>query len=235
MAFSKSAAPNCDWCPHKKSCLYNFLGDAEARKAWREMRVASPFKAGEIIFHEGMPPPGVYVICNGRVKVYKSTRSAQQLTTRVELAGDLVGHITLLADEGPYTGTAEALESSVISMVDSKSFLAFLAKFPQAARALLMELARDVRRGENKARDIAYKSARSRIADSLLKITNSSKSYPLMINVRRTELAEMAGLTLETSVRTLKDFELRGLIKRQGKGILVLKEDDLRRLAGTAS
>ena len=36
----------------------------------------------------------------------------------------------------------------------------FLAKFPQASLALLRELARDVRRGENKARDIAFKLLR---------------------------------------------------------------------------
>lgn len=231
MPFLKSEAPNCDWCPHKKNCLYNFLETPEAKRAWRGMRVASPFKEGDVIFHEGMPPPGVHVVCKGRVKVYKSTRSGQQLTTRVELAGDLLGHISLLAAEGPYTGTAEALEPTLISMVDEKIFLDFLRKFPQASLALLRELARDVRRGENKARDIAFKSARSRIADSLLK-TAKSKSFPLMINIKRKDLAEMAGLTIETSVRTLRDFEVKGVIKRKEKGILVIKEEELRRLAG---
>ncbi len=236
MAFLKSEAPNCDWCPHKKTCFYNFLGDAEAKKAWREMRVAAPFKSGEVVFHEGAPAPGLYVICKGSAKVYKSTRSGQQLIARIELAGDLLGHITLLADDGPYTGTAETLESSVISMIDSKNFFDFLAQFPDATRALLRELSRDVRRGENKARDIAFKSAKARIADTLLRTARpQGKSYPILINIKRKDLAELAGLTLETSVRTLHELELKGLIKRAEKNIKILKEDELRRLASSAS
>lgn len=230
MAFSRSEAPHCDWCPHKKNCLYNFLSSPEEKSAWREMRVAAPFKSGEVIFHEGAPPVGVYVVCKGMVKVYKSTRSGHQLTTRIESPGDLLGHITLLASDGPYTGTSEALETSVVSMVSENKFFEFLVKFPKAALALLKELSRDVRRGENKARDIAFKSAKSRIADTLLKTLRPGKSYPLMINIKRKDLAEMAGLTVETSVRTLKDFETLGLIKRKEKGIQILKEDHLRKL-----
>ncbi len=200
------------------------------------MRVASPFKSGEVVFHEGTPAPGLYVVCKGSAKVYKSTRSGQQLTARIELAGDLLGHITLLADDGPYTGTAEALEPSIVSMIDSKTFFDFLSKFPDAARALLKELSRDVRRGENKARDIAFKSAKSRIADTLIRTAQKpGKSYPLLINIKRKDLAELAGLTMETSVRTLHELELKGLIKREEKSIKILKEEELRRLASSAS
>src|SRR5579859_5814233 len=130
MPFSKREAPNCDWCPFKKNCLYDLLGTKEARRAWREMRLAGSFKAGEVVFHEGTLPQGVYVVCKGRVKIYKSSRTGQQLTTRLESPGDLVGHISLLAKEGAYTGTCEALEQSVISMVDEPTFVQFLSKYP---------------------------------------------------------------------------------------------------------
>jgi CRP/FNR family transcriptional regulator, polysaccharide utilization system transcription regulator len=234
MPFSKREAPNCEWCPHRKNCLYDLLGTKEARSAWREMRLASPFKAGEVIFHEGTLPQGVYVVCKGKVKIYKSSRTGQQLTTRVESPGDLVGQITLLAKDGPYTGTGETLEPSVVSMIDEKTFLDFLARFPHASLALLRELSRDVRRGENKARDIAFKPARGRLADTLLRMMTPSKPKPLVAGLKRRDLAEMAGLTIETAVRLLKDFEERGVIKKKDKDLVVLDEEQLRSLSGAA-
>src|SRR4051812_40531420 len=133
MAFSKREAPNCEWCPHRKNCLYDLLNTKEAKKAWREIRVANPFRSGEVIFHEGTMPQGVYVVCTGKTKIYKSSRTGQQLITRIEGPGDLLGQITLLAAEGPYTGTAEALEPSVVSMVDTQTFFDYLTQHPAAA------------------------------------------------------------------------------------------------------
>ncbi len=235
MPYSRRDAPNCDWCPYKKNCFYELLGNKEAKKAWREMRLANAFKRGEVIFHEGSMPQGVYVVCTGKVKVYKSSRTGQQLTTRVESPGDLLGHITLLADEGQYTGTGEALDPSVVSMVEARSFYDFLAKFPQAATALMREMARDVRRGENKARDIAFKPARGRLADTLLRMMTPKKPHPVVAGIKRRDLAEMAGLTIETTVRLLKDFEEREILRKKEKDLVIIGEDRLRALAGSAS
>jgi CRP-like cAMP-binding protein len=233
--YSRRDAPNCDWCPYKKNCFYELLGNKDAKKAWREMRLANAFKRGEVIFHEGSMPQGVYVVCTGKVKIYKSSRTGQQLTTRVESPGDLLGQVTLLANDGPYTGTGEALEPSVVSMIDAASFNDFLARFPQASSALLRELSRDVRRGENKARDIAFKPARGRLADTLLRMMAPKKPYPIVAGIKRRDLAEMAGLTIETTVRLLKDFEEREVLRKKEKDLLIISEERLRALAGSTA
>jgi CRP/FNR family transcriptional regulator len=180
-------------------------------------------------------PQGVYVVCTGKVKIYKSSRTGQQLTTRVESPGDLLGQITMLAEDGPYTGTGEALEPSIVSMVDTKTLHDFLSRFPQASLALLRELARDVRRGENKARDIAFKPARGRLADTLIRMMVVKKPYPVVAGIKRRDLAEMAGLTIETTVRLLKDFEEREILRKKDKDLLIIGEQRLRALSGSAS
>lgn len=236
MAYSKREAPNCDWCPFKKNCFYDLLSTKDAKKAWREMRLANLFKTGEVIFHEGTKPQGLYVVCTGKVKIYKSSRTGQQLTTRVEYPGDLLGHITLLASEGPYTATSEALEPSVISMIEEKSFQDFLLRFPNASLALLRALSLDVRHGENKARDIAFKPARGRLADVLLRMMKpGGKPGPIVAGLKRRDLAEMAGLTIETAVRLLKDFEERGILRKKDKDLVICDEQQLRTLAGVSA
>jgi CRP/FNR family transcriptional regulator len=235
MAYSKREAPNCDWCQYRKNCFFDLLGTKESKKAWKDIRLAHPFRAGEVIFHEGTQPQGVYVVCTGKVKVYKSSRTGQQLTTRMESGGDLLGHITLLAKDGPYTGTGEALEPSVVSMIEEKTFIDFLAKYPESSRALMKELAKDVRRGENKARDIAFKPARGRLADVLVRMMKPGKPHPIVAGIKRRDLAEMAALTIETCVRLLKDFEERGLLKKKDKDLVVTNEAQLRSLASTSA
>jgi len=235
MPFTKRDAHNCDWCSFRKNCLYDLLGSKDSKKAWKDMRLANPFKSGEVIFHEGTIAQGVYVVCSGKVKIYKSSRTGQQLITRVESPGDLLGHISLLAKEGPYTGTAEALEPAVVSMVEEKKFTDFLSEYPQAALALMREMARDVRRGENKARDIAFKPARGRLADTLVRMMKPAKPHPMVAGLKRRDLAEMAGLTIETTVRLLKDFEEREVLRKKDKDLLIVSEERLRALAGTAA
>ncbi len=235
MAYSKREAPNCDWCPFRKNCLYELLGTKESKKAWREMRLANPFKAGEIIFHEGTTPMGVYVVCTGKVKVYKSSRSGQQLITRIEQPGDLLGHITLLDRTGPYMASAEAMEPSVVSLIDEESFTHFLTKYPNASLALLRALAHDVRMADNKTRDVAFKSARARLADVLLRLKKPGKTHSVVAGFKRRDLSELAGLSIETTVRLLKDFEERGLLAKKGKDVVLLDEGQLRNMAGLTS
>ncbi|MBI4425167.1 MAG: Crp/Fnr family transcriptional regulator [Elusimicrobia bacterium] len=229
MAFSKNEAPNCNWCPYRKNCFFELL-DKQSRGAWKEMRVANRFRAGEVVFYEGDRPRGLFVVCTGKVKVFKSSRTGQQLVTRIESPGDLVGHRSLLAGDS-YSGTAETMEESVISLVDEPSFKDFLMKHPKAALALLGALAHDVRRGEDKARDIAFKPARSRLATTLLDVARPGKNRLAVTGIKRKDLAEMSGLTIETTVRLLKDFEKRALLKKESKDLLITDEPNLRSIA----
>jgi CRP-like cAMP-binding protein len=46
--------------------------------------------------------------------------------------------------------------------------------------------------------------------------------------IKRRDLAEMSGLTIETCVRLLKDFQQRRLIKKKGKDLALLDLEQLR-------
>lgn len=230
MPFTKKDAPNCDWCQFKSNCFFELLSDKQSRAAWKDMRLANRFRAGEAVLYEGDKPRALFVVCTGKVKVYKSSRTGQQLVTRVESPGDLLGHRAMLAEDS-YSGTAEAMEESVVSQVDGEAFRDFLMKHPRAALALLKALALDVRRGEDKARDIAFKPARSRLASTLLDLGRSIKNKLSVTGVKRKDLAEMSGLTIETTVRLLKDFEKRSLLKKAGKDLILIDEPNLRSIS----
>ncbi len=234
MGFSKKEAPNCDWCKFRTNCFYDLLKDKASKKAWRDIRIANRFRTGETIFYEGEKPTNAYIVCTGRVKIYKSSRTGQQLLIRIESPGDLLGHISLFSG-WPYAGSAETMTESVVSIIDKVELEKFLLKHPNASLALLHEISRDVRRGEAKARDIAFKPARSRLAGTLVRMmtpATGKKGRNIVESLKRKELAEMAGLTIETTVRLLKDFETRGLVQREGKNIFIKDIEKLKTLSG---
>lgn len=230
MPFTKKDAPNCDWCPYRSNCFFDLLSDKQSKAEWKDMRLANRFRAGEAILYEGDKPRGLFVVCTGKVKIYKSSRTGQQLVTRIESPGDLLGHRAMLAEDS-YSGTAEAMEESVVSQVGAEEFREFLLHHPRAAIALIKALAHDVRRGEDKARDIAFKPARSRLAATLLDLARPVKNKPSVTGVKRKDLAEMSGLTIETTVRLLKDFEKRGLLKKSAKDLIITDEPNLRSIS----
>ena len=200
------------------------------------MRIANRFRPGETIFYEGETPSGVYICCSGKVKIYRSSRVGQQLLLRIESGGDLVGHISVLSG-WPYASSGESMGESVVSMIPEAALNKFLTDHPESALVLLREVARDVRRSSARAQDIAFKSARVRLAGTLLRMMTppqrpERRAKPVVTAIKRKELAEMAGLTIETTVRLLKDFETRGWVERAGKDILLSDVEQLRHLSG---
>jgi CRP-like cAMP-binding protein len=230
MGFSKKEAPGCDRCAHRKNCLFDLL-DRQSQREWREMLIARQFRSGETVYYEGEKPSSIYICCSGKVKIFKGSRSGQQLLLRFESPGDLVGHISLLAN-WPYADSAEAMEESIISMVDEAIFRKFLLQHPAASLAILVEVAKDVRRGEARARDIAFKPARSRLAGTLLRHLPPPPQKAVVSSLKRKDLAEMSGLTVETTVRLLKDFENKGYVSRSGRDIAIIDFEKLKSLAG---
>ena len=234
MAFSKKEAPDCDWCPFKGNCFFSVLDRAD-QKIWNKLRIANRFKPGETIFYEGEKPPGLYVLCTGKIKIYKSSRTGQQFIIRILNPGSLMGYRPHFAQES-YAATAEAMQESAVSLMDTESFNKFLMEHPKATLRLLKQLSRDLREGEDKARDMAYKPARVRVSDVLLSLMKKNgSSKPVIHGLKRKDLAEMTGLAVETTVRLLKNLEERGWIKRQRGQIVILDEPKIRSLVGSTN
>jgi len=233
MSFAKKDVPDCDVCAAKANCIYNYF-DRQAQRVWKDLRTSCNFEDGELLFNEGERPPGLFIVCSGRVKICKTSPSGQQLISRIEEAGDLVGHISLFAG-GNVEASGEVMGKALVSLIDNYQFIEFLKQHPNASIALMQALARDVRAGDSKARDIAYKSAKSRMADVLMKaVAKSAKpAKGVVTGVKRRELAEMAGLTVETAVRILAEFEKKKIIKRDGKEIIIVSKDNLAKIASS--
>jgi EAL domain-containing protein (putative c-di-GMP-specific phosphodiesterase class I) len=94
------------------------------------------FGAGEIIFSEGDPPSGAFLIESGRVEV--STMQFGERRVLGELGpGMLLGEMAVI-DASPRTATARALTACRLTPIDRTQFAERLAAADPVVRALLM-------------------------------------------------------------------------------------------------
>lgn len=222
----------CTVCKVRTSCTMSSLTEAQL-KEFREARVSNTYRKKQVIFYEGHRPHGVFLVCGGRVKVYKSDGKGHQLTVRIAQPGELLGYRALLAGE-VYTATAEALDDAVLTYMEEARFKAFLTQQPALASGLFRMLARDIRVAEDKARDMSMKSSRERLATELLNVRASlgANGSPFRLPYTRQDLGEIAGLAQETVIRLLTELETEKIISTNGRQMTILNPAALERRSG---
>jgi CRP-like cAMP-binding protein len=228
----KGKVPECASCKVRTTCFFSTLGPEDFDEFSRA-RISNVYKKRQVVFYEGHIPHGVYIVCRGRVKVYKTDQRGHQLITRIANPGGLLGYRALLARE-PYSGSTEAFEESTISYIGEEVFLKYTSRSPALANRLLTQLSKDVRNAEDRARDLAMKSSRERLAQILLMLKTAygrpeKQGTLIEVPFTRLDLAELAGLAQETAIRLLGELEEKKIIALKGRTIAVLDEKALQR------
>jgi CRP-like cAMP-binding protein len=228
------ASPECALCRARESCFFSELKDA-AFEEFRRTRISNVYKKRQVVFYEGHMPHGVFLVCSGSFKVYKSDGKGHQLTTRIAHRGDILGYRALLGREA-YSATAEAMEDSCLAYIDEARFKEFVARHQVLALRMLTKLAQDVRLAEDKARDMAMKSSRERLAELLvmLKATYGvagKDGTTLTMPFTRLDLAELAGLAQETVIRLLGEMVEKGVLSIKGRTLTIHDDKALDRQA----
>ncbi|HEY9841958.1 MAG TPA: Crp/Fnr family transcriptional regulator [Candidatus Obscuribacterales bacterium] len=191
------------------------------------------YRPGQVLFYEHNQPFGVYCIEIGKVKLTKSAADGKNYLTHIAHEGDLLGYRDFLTNEA-YSDTAEVLEAATICFITREAFHQALQRYPAFALRMLRELGGELKRSEERARDLAYKSVPERMAGLFLSLEQSfGRLQPdgrilLDIRLSREELASMLGTTVETAVRALTQFKRHKLIDAEKKRIILR---DLRKLA----
>lgn len=223
-------------CKQCAARMVGFFGDVNAEVlAQCNQHTTNTYKAGQILFYEGNRSFGVYCIYSGRIKLYKTGHGGRLQIVRLTGPGDLLGYRSLFVDE-PYSATAEAMEDSTVCFLEKAVFLPLLSKQPDLAMKMIRKLSQELRRAEDRMTGIAQKPVKERLAELLLllketygKAMNGGVAIGLALS--REEMAEMIGTTQETVIRLLSDFKSRGILKIDGRHILIADLTPLRRMA----
>lgn len=232
MKNAKVEMPSCEDCPNKGgmfSCL-----SREDKSQLGEDKGNNFYKKGQVIFYEGNHPHGLYCIYKGKVKISKLGDEGKEQIVRISGNADTLGYRSLLCNE-PYKATATALEDSYVCYLSKKKFFELLESNNTLCLNTIQLLARELRQSEQQLVDITQKTVRERVAEVLLQLKSKfgvkQDGKTLDIRLTRREIGDMAGVTTETTIRTLSELNKEGLIAISGKDIQLLSLEKLQALA----
>jgi CRP-like cAMP-binding protein len=186
------------------------------------------FKAGENIFKVGDRPLGLFAVRKGIVKLEALSEDGAAHTLRLIGPGGLIGYRTFF-NQINYKHSAFAVEDSDLCFIPGKEVLELFKCHPELGLKMINQLGLDLDQAETKWIDQIDKGAAARVADALLFLNERFKDS----SWTRKEIAEWAGTTTETVIRTLAIFEKEGIISQNYKNFKVLNEKKLLEKANT--
>lgn len=192
------------------------------------------YKPRQVVFSEGNPVTGLYLVCHGAVKLYHSDRFGREHILEVAGPGSILGEIPV--DSGqPLSVSAESITDSQLCFLPRDRLTQFLQKYPNAGVSLIAALSTELATARRKVRDLALKGAESRLADLLLDLARASggpsAGKALRLAYTRRELGDMIGVSTETAIRLLAKLKQRRLIRIDRRTIVISDVEKLRQVA----
>jgi CRP-like cAMP-binding protein len=100
-----------------------------------------PCAYSDTLFHEGQPGDSMFLILEGKMRVYLKQKSGEVLFLRILNAGDAFGEVALL-NHAVRSASVEAVESSVLIKISSATLQKIISQQPALAAQFLYHLAR---------------------------------------------------------------------------------------------
>jgi CRP/FNR family transcriptional regulator len=145
----------CDFRPERLFCDMQ----ADDLRDFDEIKSRATFPRGTVLFAEGRPVRGIYVLCNGRAKLSICADGGKRLTLRVASAGEVLGLGAALSNT-PYEITAELLDASQVVFVRRKELMKFLRSHRQICMQVVRMLSQDLHGAYDRVRTIGMVHAR---------------------------------------------------------------------------
>jgi CRP/FNR family cyclic AMP-dependent transcriptional regulator len=223
---------NCQTCTAKKSAFFCQMSP-KATKEFNSIKSSSAYPGGATLFLEKQDSRGVFVLCEGEVKLTISSSEGKTLILRIAKAGEVLGLMAALSGK-PYEVTAETLHPCQIAYIRRDDFLRFVAEHPEISQAIVMQLGSSYNGACEQLRTVGLSvPAQGRLAKLLLDMSAGAEETKLGTRIQmpltHEEIAEFIGSSRETVTRALSEFRSMNLVTLKGSSLLISNRAGLER------
>lgn len=190
-------------------------------------------KKGEPLFIEGEHINGVFCIKDGICKVSKISDNGKNQIVNLIKKGDLIGERSLLTEEVSNLN-AVALEDLEVCFIPKSEIVKDLEKNQNFTMDVLKNMVNSLKNADNLIVDMAQKSVKQRLAETLLKLQTkfgTTEEGNLDIHLSREDVANIIGTATESAIRLLSEFKKKGYIEMKGKSISIANENGLKKVS----
>ncbi len=194
-----------------------------------ELMVIRQYNTGDFIFHPNQTCRHLYLLHQGKVKLYVLTPQGREQILHILLPGDAFGGLLLGEPiaEMPY---AHALEDVVVSSMDEAAFKHFMRAFPELCMNIFRYMsnrhAADVRRLET----LLHTKMDARLVRSLLDLGDrlgysNAEQFELDLSFTHEELANLIGAARTTVSELIGQLRRAGVLGGEGRHLIVYRHD----------
>lgn len=227
---------NCLRCPFREDRLFCNLS-ANLTATLQEIKATSVYPKGTLLFLEGQPPRGMFILCNGRAKL-STTSAGKSLILRIAEAGEVLGLTSVLAGT-PYEATVETMEPTQANFISKDDFIPLIDRNAEVGIKVAQQLTHNCKCAYDEIRSPGLSSSASeKIARLLLKWSDypvnasrgESRGIAIRVTLTQEEIAQFVGITRETVSRVLGDFRRKGWLRIRGAPWFVMDKPALEKL-----
>ncbi|MFG1478351.1 Crp/Fnr family transcriptional regulator [Xanthobacter sp. V4C-4] len=206
----------------------------EARALVEQLCERRVYRRGESVFAADDPASHVFWLDSGLVKIFHLSTQGEVTIFWFCMPGDWFG-------AGGISGAPEqavfgqAVERSVVHVLRRADFERALLAFPQLALKMIRQVSGRLRLACDALVEKTARQADVRLAGILLRLARNcgeprGDEIPFRVRITQQDLADMVGACRQTVNRTLNDFAQHGLLRFEGRRLVLTDPAGLQRL-----
>jgi CRP/FNR family transcriptional regulator len=200
-------------------------------KAVASRVVTRAYEKGGLVYLEGEPSQGLYLVASGSVRVFKASDDGREQDLHRLGPGQSFSDAAAF-DGGPTIANAQATESSIILFLSRNGLVELLQAHPEIGVGVARVLASRLREVSSLAGDLSLRHVMARVAGVIDRLAGSEHNATLPA---RHELAAMVGTVREVATRALRELAKAGAIQLEPRGrVTIMDRAVLERLSGSA-
>lgn len=181
------------------------------------------YQPGAVLFSEGDPCEGLYIVVAGRVRIFKTSPAGREQVLALEGPGASIAELPVF-DGGPYPASASAVDPSELLFVPRTGLHAICLEHPQVALKLLKVVGGRLRRLVGIIEELSFTTVRHRLIAWLLREAKAhgrltDRGITFTLNASHQELAAQIGTVRELVSRNLARLQAQSLIEMNGREI----------------
>ena len=199
--------------------LFSALSDAELGRLLERAELRS-FADKQILFVEGEPCEGLYIITSGSVRIFKSSALGREILLTLQRGPATVAEVPVF-DGGPYPASAQAVGEVSAYHVSKHDFEELCRQNPEVSLKILAVAGSRLRTLVNVVHQVTFGGVRQRLAQWLLDLESENGGSPFLLTQTHQELASSLGSVREVISRNLGRFQAEGLIRIENRQVWI--------------
>lgn len=209
-----------------KSLLESASSELQA-KLNRSGRTKTFFE-GEEIFAEGDRAEFLPIVLNGKIKMVRFPEIGKEVIIGIFQTGEMFA-VPPAFDGRNFPSTAIAMEETRLLIIYRNDFLSILRESSEFSFAVIEWMSQMLREKTATIQNLVTASPEHRVGNVLLRLAKKQdETSNVKISMRRQDIAEMAGLTTETTIRAVKKLAEKDLVKIVHGKIILERPEKLR-------